>query len=75
MGDGRILNLFPFFALRHNRGYAMADLKAIYAGMNDNERFGLSFGLFPVRLEKENLTNTEAAELIRMSQSKSGVVP
>ena len=53
----------------------MADLKAIYAGMNDNERFGLSFGLFPVRLEKENLTNTEAAELIRMSQSKSGVVP
>ena len=52
----------------------MPDLKTIYAGMDDNERFGLSFGLFPARLEKENLSNAEAAELIRMSQSKSGVV-
>ena len=51
----------------------MADLKTIYAGMDDNERFGLSFGLFPVRLEKEKLTNEEAAELIRMSQAKSGI--
>ena len=51
----------------------MADLKTIYAGMDDNERFGLSFGLFPARLEKEGLTNEEAAELIRMSQAESGV--
>ena len=41
--------------------------------MNDNERFGLSFGLFPARLEQKNLTNAEAAELIGMSQKESGV--
>ena len=51
----------------------MADLKAIYESMDDNERFGLSFGLFPARLEKEKLSNAEAAELIRMSQRESGI--
>ncbi len=51
----------------------MADLKAVYAGKDDNERFGLGFGLFPARLMQENLSNAEAAELIRMSQKESGV--
>ncbi len=51
----------------------MADLKAIYKDMDDNERFGLSFGLFPARLEKEKLTNEEAAELIGVSQKESGI--
>lgn len=51
----------------------MTDLKAIYAAMDDNERFGLSFGLFPARLMELNLTNHESAELIRMSQEKTGV--
>ncbi len=49
----------------------MADLKAVYAGMDDNERFG--FGLSPARLMQEDLSNAEAAELIRMSQKESGV--
>ncbi|MBX8632578.1 MAG: hypothetical protein J9259_08725 [Thermoplasmata archaeon YP2-bin.285] len=51
----------------------MADPKSIYAGLDDDERFGLSFGLFPARLGRENMNNAEAAELIRMSQKESGV--
>ena len=52
----------------------MNDLKAIYEGMDDNERFGLSFGLFPARLMELHLTNHESAELIRTSQGETGVV-
>lgn len=51
----------------------MTDLKAIYAAMGDNERFGLSFGLFPARMMEMNLSNEESAELIRISQSESKV--
>ncbi len=51
----------------------MADPKSIYAGLDDDERFGLSFGLFPAWIEKEKLSNAEAAELIRMSQRESGI--
>lgn len=48
-------------------------LRRIWESLNDNERFGLSFGLFPARLQSENLTNAEAAELIGMSQAVTGV--
>jgi hypothetical protein len=48
-------------------------LQRIWDNMNENERFGLSFGLFPFRLEQEKLSNEESAELIRMSQAKTKV--
>ena len=49
------------------------DLKEIYNNLDENEKFGLSFGLFPFRLEKMKLDNHECAELIGISQKKSGV--
>lgn len=52
----------------------MNDLQKIYDSLNDNEKFGLSFGLFPFRLAELNLMNHEAAELIRMSKKDSGVI-
>lgn len=48
-------------------------LDRLWNAMNENERFGLSFGLFPARLIKENLSSDESAELVRMSQAKTGV--
>ena len=50
------------------------ELKEIYNSLNDNEKFGLSFGLFPVRLIDLKLSNHESAKLIRISQDESGVV-
>jgi len=50
-----------------------AKLQRIWESLNENERFGLSFGLFPARLMDENLTNHESAELIRISQNETGV--
>ena len=50
-----------------------AKLQRIWAGLDDNERFGLSFGLFPARLIPEKLTAQESVELIGMSQAKTGV--
>jgi len=49
-------------------------LHKIDDSLDDNEKFVLSFGLFPFRLVELNLTNHEAAELIRMSKKESGVV-
>jgi len=47
-------------------------LKKIFVSLDDNEQFGLSFGLFPLRLEKYELAK-EAAALIEIAQKKSGV--
>ena len=66
-----VLNFSPIWP--HTVGN-MTGTHSICEGMNDDERFGLSFGPFPVRLMKLHLTNHESAELIRMSQSKTGVV-
>ena len=41
--------------------------------LDDNEKFGLSFGLFPVRLMDLKLDNHESAKLIGISQGKTGV--
>lgn len=49
------------------------DLQIIYNSLNDNEKFGLSFGLFPISLMPLNLDNSESAELIRISQNESEV--
>lgn len=49
------------------------ELKQIYSTLDDNEKFGLSFGLFPIRLMDLKLTNHESADLIGISQKISGV--
>jgi len=51
------------------RGDFVNDLQKIYESLDDNEKFGLNFGLADL-----NLTNHETAELIRMSKKESGVV-
>ena len=48
-------------------------IKKIFISLDENERFGLSFGLFPFRLEKYKLENMESAELIRLSQRETGI--
>ena len=48
-------------------------MKKIFESLDENEQFGLSFGLFPFRLEKYRLDNEESAELIRLSQKKTGI--
>ena len=48
-------------------------LEKIFESLNENEQFGLSFGLFPVRLQKYELDNEESAALIGISQKKTGV--
>jgi hypothetical protein len=48
-------------------------LNKIFESLDANEQFGLSFGLFPVRLEKYGLDNEESAALIGMSQKKTGI--
>ena len=48
-------------------------LDKIWKNFNENERFGLSFGLFPVRIMDEKLTNEESAELVKMSKAQTGI--
>lgn len=48
-------------------------IKKIFISLDENEKFGLSFGLFPFRLEKYKLDNEESAALIRKSQRKTGI--
>jgi len=48
-------------------------LRKIFDSLDDNEQFGLSFGLFPLRLEKYNFDKEETVSLIEMSQEKTGV--
>ena len=52
----------------------MTGTHAIYESLNDNERFGLSFGLFPVRLEEFEPAEEGAAEFIRLTQGESGTI-
>ena len=49
------------------------ELIKIFNELNENEQFGLSFGLFPMKLFKLHLDNHETAELIKIAQEKSGV--
>lgn len=50
------------------------ELQAIFNNLDDNEQFGVSFGLFPIRLEVYKLDNHECASLVEISQKKTGVV-
>lgn len=45
----------------------------IFESLNENEQFGLSFGMFPVRISKYGLTNSDFVDLIRISQRTTGV--
>ena len=49
------------------------DLEELYNSLTDNEKFGLSFGLFPARLQSLNLSPEASAELIKMSQRENGI--
>jgi len=50
-----------------------SSLRKIFVSLDENEKFGLSFGLFPVRLEKYKLDNEQSAALIKISQGKTGI--
>ena len=47
-------------------------VKRIYEGLNDSEKFGLCFGLFPYRL-KEKLNKDETVELMDLALEKQPV--
>lgn len=42
-------------------------IENMFNSLNDNEKHGLIFGLFPIRIMKYDLTNEESAELINMA--------
>jgi hypothetical protein len=48
-------------------------LKKIFESLDRNEQFGLSFGVFPARLQKYGLDNEKSAALIGISQKKTGI--
>jgi hypothetical protein len=48
-------------------------LNKIFESLNRNEQFGLSFELFPARLQKYKLDNDESAGLIEISQKITGI--
>jgi len=43
-------------------------LTTIYKKLNDSEKYGLCFGLFPWHLEQYALTKNETVELIKIAQ-------
>ena len=47
-------------------------LEEIYQGLNESEKFGLCFGLFPYRL-KEKLDKDEIVELMEMALDRENV--
>ena len=51
----------------------LSGMRKIFVSLDENEKFGLSFGLFPVRLEKYKLDNEQSAALIKISQEKTGI--
>jgi len=48
-------------------------LEELYNSLSQSEKFGLSFGLFPARLQSLNLSPEASAELIKMSQRENGI--
>ncbi|MEM2933237.1 MAG: hypothetical protein QW622_03480 [Candidatus Pacearchaeota archaeon] len=49
-------------------------IKKIWQRMNENERFGLKFSLFPYWTMAENLTKEEAVKLMKMSEKETGAL-
>jgi len=45
----------------------------IFECLDENEKFGFSFGLFPLRLQRYKLDNKESAALIKISQERTGI--
>ena len=41
------------------------ELKTIYDSLNDSEKHGVQFGLFPAKLLELNLDNVDCADLMR----------
>lgn len=50
------------------------ELQQIFNSLNENEKFGISFGLYPVKLMALKLENEDYADLVGISQKKTGVV-
>ena len=59
--------------LEEKKTTVWVDLEELYNSLSDNEKFGLSFGLFPARLQSLNLSPEASAELIKMSQRENGI--
>jgi len=47
-------------------------IKRIWDRMNENERLGLKFGLFPAWTLAENLTKDESVKLMRLYEEQTG---
>jgi hypothetical protein len=54
--------------------YSESALFEIFETLDENEKFGVSVGIFPIRLESYKLDNHECAKLITFAQSATGVV-
>jgi hypothetical protein len=46
-------------------------IKRVWEKMNENERFGLKFGLFPAWTLAENLTKEESVRLMKMYEEQT----
>ena len=46
------------------------ELKIIYDSLNDSEKHGIQFGLFPAKLMELNLNNEDCSELMRFRMGK-----
>lgn len=49
------------------------NIKKIFNLLNDNEKFGLKFGLFPIKIQKYNLNNKQLSELIQYAKKMSKI--
>ena len=43
-------------------------LKQIISELNDSEKFGVKFGLFPIRIEAYNLDTKEIVRLMELAE-------
>lgn len=46
-------------------------LEKIYEGLNDSERFGVQFGMFPARLMSLELTKDDIVELMEIRKEQN----
>jgi hypothetical protein len=48
--------------------HTQEQIEAIYATMDENEKYGLLIGMFPVRIMADQLTPHESVELMKMAE-------
>jgi len=64
---GKAVEKLREFAKTHGPTIRKDVLQEIFNKMNDNEKYGLKFGLFPHWIMPYKLTNLESAELMKMA--------